>query len=240
MSFEVVAAMSRARRSGGRALLALVFVSFFCGTACAQDPTEPLVMQKTNTDLDGDGHPDYIRAAFYQVIDGEYDRVVLEINGTLLATHGINMQSEFQVVDVNASDPYREIAISEWGPSGDYATHFFRYSTGAITELGTLPGFLGEQLTVDGSNTVQTRCRGTVLQTWFYPCVFRLDPRRGRFEKVSMPWKPMNTAVTLKVDLDVQAAPDVPGRRGSSVRANAPPSSTRTTRAGAPSSRRRE
>jgi len=176
-----------------------------CSASQADWPDGRLVQADTTADMDGDGRPDAIHVAWFST-DGGYgfDRVVIQVNRALLADRGDALAQRFSVVDIDSADGRQEIAIGESGPSDDYATHFYRYSAGAVSKIGLLPG---HPQMIDGSGAVATTCRGRVLETWWYPCRFRVAADEGDFERIPERYHEMNTPVRLKIDLPVSPTP---------------------------------
>ncbi len=175
---------------------------------------EPLVLVKEYADLDGDDRQEQIQVAFYVAWGSSFDRAVIEINTATFVLHGESLVPEIHLTDIDTSDPWQDIAITQYGPSDDYVTYFLRFAAGSIVDLGAVPGFWGRDVVVDGSGRVSGRCRGSVLHTWSYPCEYVVAPSFARLEKVHARWRPMNTPVTLKVDLTVQMGPDDPRPAG--------------------------
>lgn len=200
-------------RVRGVAVLFLAAVVLSASLVVAKE-FEPLVVVREFADLDGDGRQEQIRVAFYGAWGYWYDRAVVEINTAVFVLRGESLVPVIHVTDIDAGDPWREIAISQYGPSDDYETYFLRFAAETISPLGSVPGFWEREVVVDGSGRVRGRCRGAVLQTWFDPCEYALSAALARLEKVHENWFPMNTPVTLKVDLSVQLAPNDPRPAG--------------------------
>lgn len=167
-------------------------------------PAPPgIASDETRADLDGDGRVEDVRVTFFESGGYGFDTAVLAVGTTLLAVRGASLRPQLHVLDLDKRDAWLEIAISEYGPSDDYATHVFRYVTGHLLELGTVPGIVGDDLQVDGAGHLHTRCRGQVLHTWFHPCSFHVDQWSGRLEPDALSEIAMGTPVTLKCDLPV-------------------------------------
>jgi hypothetical protein len=172
-------------------------------TAVAADTTE---------DLDGDGQPEWIQLTWLASdpsTDMRFDKVVIDVNGHLLADRGTAINCRIYIIDLVADDHRQEIAITEDGPSDDPATHIYAYALGSIRKLGTLPGHVSGPPRVDGSGKIETRCRGRILQTWYYPCTYSLNRYTLGFERVPEDYYAMDTPVTLKVDLPIVYDPEI-------------------------------
>lgn len=166
-----------------------------------------LVQQEASADLDGDGNAEWVRFTGYGHDRNALDHFVLDVNGVLHVQRGEGLSGRFFIVDIDSSDAFREIAVTESGPSDDPRTYFFRYATGTLISIGDIPDGVAGPPAVDGSGTIHATCRGFALQTWFYPCEYRLDRFTHRLEKGPAPYRPMGTAVTMKVELPLWTAP---------------------------------
>jgi len=156
-------------------------------------------------DLDGDGIKDTI--SLRTVLNPYYDEVIsyeLYVNEEGVSYEGEMISPYFHVTDLLATDKLLEIAVSEEGPSSDYATVFYRYMNGKLSKLSKLEGFLGDvpnsdmrgKLMVHGDGTVSTLSRGQVMQTFFYEDeYFLISPTE--LKHVEKDLYPMETKVTL-------------------------------------------
>jgi hypothetical protein len=162
-------------------------------------------------DLDGDGVPERIS---FEAAQDDHGNACCEffitVNGTTYTYRGINVVGPMMVVDVDSTDSYLELAVSEHGPSSDEATYFFRYSGGTLVKTGELPGCPQADwrpLVVDGSGVVIAHCRGEILQTWYYPCKYDVGPS-GFLERIYESSYPMGTDLTVLQDFKLVAASD--------------------------------
>lgn len=86
-------------------------------------------------DLNGDGEEEKINAvlkANYE--EGNY----IEVNGTKVTLYPCNPSGEIQIIDLDGSDCYAEIAIFDDGPSGDPSIAFFRYDGKELNSIGSI------------------------------------------------------------------------------------------------------
>jgi hypothetical protein len=154
-------------------------------------------------DLDGDGVAEAVEfrmSAIHTSSTTYYDDYYLSINGVGTSRFGNGLTGFCRPVDVDSTDKCVELAVSVTGPSGDDATHFFRYSNGELVEIGTLPGRPQSEwrpLVIDGSGVVVAHCRGRILHTWFYSCKHGINAN-GVFERIPEPTYPMGAVLTLK------------------------------------------
>jgi hypothetical protein len=198
-----------------RCLICAIIVVLLPLIASALKQDKPVVYKSLKSDLDGDGFEDtivficYDPMYYFEYSSFGYDRYVLEINGVFVISRCMNLDAEIQIIDIDTSDVYREIAIPESGPSGDRSTYIYRYHRskgglmGEIKFIGQFPGQVDDLngiLKVDGDGILRTECRGQVLHTWWYPCRFRVY-LSGDVEFEDEELHPMNTPVALKSEL---------------------------------------
>ena len=162
-------------------------------------------------DLDGDGRDEAVSfQADSDHMGGACCSFAITVDGVRYPHHGVGIVRPAFVVDIDSTDTYHEIAVEEYGPSDDDATYLFRYDHGALVEIGELPGRqrngVGD-LVIDGSGVITGRCRGNLLQTWFYPCRFQVGTD-GRLEQEREQWHPVRTPLTVLQPIDLRAAPD--------------------------------
>ena len=160
-----------------------------------------------STDLNGDGVKDKIRFEYTAYDYGEnYGEYVLCVNDTSIGEYGENLYGFHEVVDIDVSDGIKEIAISEAGPSDDYATTFYYYDGRRIMHMGKISGAYevdDSHVKIDGAGIVQTISRGRVLHTWFYPDAYRLSDEH-KLEHIDQELYWMNYPVTVKMALPLQ------------------------------------
>lgn len=173
-----------------------------------QVPEAPVVI---DCDLDGDGRPERIEFTSDRSESGSACCVfTLSVDGVGLRHPGIYLAGPVAVVDIDSTDRRRELVVPELGPSSDDATHFFGWSDGRLSSLGTLPGRPGvswSPLVIDGSGQVVAHCRGQVLQTWYHPCLYRLT-EEGGLEAIAEESYAMDTPLVMLDDFDVHVARD--------------------------------
>lgn len=167
---------------------------------------------RAKTDLDGDGKEDRIILKTRNNPNGdEVSSYLLLVNDEEILYEGEMIDPLFHVTDINPEDGYREIAVSEEGPSNDNLTVFYRYKDSGLSVLGEIQGFLGVfpgsdykgEVTIPGDGSVETRTRGQMLQTWFYDDVYRLN-ENDELEKIPKDLYPFETEVTLIKELKTQ------------------------------------
>ena len=140
----------------------------------------PIIAEAGSTvkaDLNGDGNEDEI---FYKTDEDGYLVESLEVNGVDYKD-SIEEQvyidspesAYYCITDLDTTDNMLEIALMDYGPSSDYATHFFRYDGEALKYLGNVSGMIissfsdESDLTFNGDGTITSYVRLSVMQTWF-------------------------------------------------------------------------
>lgn len=138
----------------------------------------------TKADLDGEGKEESVFLLVKKSPNGdEVNAIELHVDEKTVDYEGEMIDPLFKIVDISDQDKYLEIALSEEGPSGDYATIFFRYDGKNLKELKKISGFLGKypgsenlgSVIIDHSGLVRTKTRGEILHTWFYDDSYRLN-----------------------------------------------------------------
>jgi len=162
---------------------------------------------ENRTDLNGDGVKDEVRFEYTTYDQGEnYGGYTLCVNDTSIDGYGENLYGFYKVVDIDVNDGIKEIAISEAGPSDDYATTFYCYDGRRIMHMGKISGAYevdDRHVKIDGSGIIQTISRGRVLHTWFYPDAYRLSDEH-KLEHIDHELYWMNYSVGVKMALPLQ------------------------------------
>lgn len=159
-------------------------------------------------DLNGDGVEEII---ILTLEDDEHFFYTLQVNDVKIAWFGNYIEENFNIVDIEGTDGYKEIAISEYGPSNDERTSFFKYVYNrVIIPMGSIPGFytpdgIGE-IKINGTGTIETMNRGKLLHTWFYKDEYRMEIEQHSLLQMPKDLYAMNTEVTLLVDLPLKAS----------------------------------
>lgn len=153
-------------------------------------------------DLDGNGREETVQLNLYQ----DHPLYLLEINGMTRMGLGENIDQVIHFTDLDTNDVYLEVGISESGPSDDYFTSFYRWTGESFYLMGKVGARPGEGIVIHGNGTLTARTRGQVLHTWFYDKTYRIN-QFGHLSPVPTEYYPMNTTVTLRVDLDITETP---------------------------------
>lgn len=134
-------------------------------------------------DLNNDGIEEMITLTMN---DEWFNYSTLQVNNNILTFLGEEIESTFNIVDIDSSDKYKEIAVSEYGPSSDFTTTFFYYDNDILFPTGKIEGFYGSaysygedsdwnQVRIDGNGKIFTQSRGSLLHTWFYQDEYKLS-----------------------------------------------------------------
>lgn len=163
-------------------------------------------------DLDGDGVDEdieFFMEAKHSKYTDVFDDFTIVVNGDSTSHYADALTGVFRSVDIDSLDNFKELSVSEYGPSDDPAVYFFRYIDGELIELGKLPGRLesgGPSMIVDGSGEVRARCRGQLLHTWFHACKFRVN-ENNRLDLVREGFYPMGAKLELREELSLVTEP---------------------------------
>lgn len=156
------------------------------------------------TDLDGDGIKDEIRL---ECKPGG-NSYKLYINHVSVTGEGDNLDGMMLICDIDSRDKYKEIAITESGPSSDEATYFYYYDGSRIKFMGKIQGSQ-YAIKMTGVGTFTTKSRRKILQTWFYTDKYRLASTHD-LENIPHKLYKMNSMVTVKRQLILQKSPTEP------------------------------
>jgi hypothetical protein len=145
----------------------------------------------TEMDLNGDGILETVRIE----VNKEKNRYTLFVNDVKVSGEGEELTGGFVLVDMDKNDSFKEIAVSEYGPSDDPETSFYYYDGGQVKPIGSIYG-LAREMEFDGKGGFTAPARGQILQTWFYPKTYRLGESR-LLVHVPQELYPMNTKVKV-------------------------------------------
>lgn len=142
------------------------------------------------SDLDGDEKKEKIVLTTGKSTGFGYDdytEYTIEVGDRVYALSAFTetIEPRFNVVNITRSDGFKEIAVSEYGPSSDFFTTFYHFDGDLLTKSGVVSGFYGDSseacevrstVTVDGSGMIRGLARGNILHTWFHDAEYRMDP----------------------------------------------------------------
>jgi hypothetical protein len=151
---------------------------------------------KANTevlfDLNGDGAKEKI---IYNLRSGE-----LIVNNKSVKLNLTDAAEAFAIVDVDSKDKFKEILISDYGPSDDYKTCFYYFDGTNIVNMGEAEGLFDFGIKLEGSGKITARTRGNILQTWFINKSFQLSEGH-KLKEISQELYTTNYPLFLKISL---------------------------------------
>lgn len=159
---------------------------------------ELIIGNNGTIDLNGDGKADAVNL---NCEPGSND-FTLSVNDCTVKGTGNNLDGVMYVCDIDSSDKYKEIAITESGPSGDYATYFYFYDGENLNLMGTIQG-TETCINMTGSGSFTTNTRGEIIQTWYFTDVYKLSSDH-KLENVPQDSYDMNILVTVVKAMKLQ------------------------------------
>ncbi|MFA7244899.1 MAG: SH3 domain-containing protein [Candidatus Magasanikbacteria bacterium] len=166
-------------------------------------PLESNQYREKAEDLNGDGKKENISIEFKQI---NYSYVaILHIDDMGTTTPGNVPAGYFGIVDIDKSDKLKEIAVTDEGPSSDYATTFYQYDGKNLKSLGTIQGIY-ENMLFDGKGKLTTQTRGSILDTWFFADDYSLSTN-NILVNIPKDFYARDTEVTLLQALALKRSP---------------------------------
>lgn len=117
-------------------------------------------------DLDGDGKKDEVIV----YTQGPDDGVIIQVNEVSYQSgqvYGFSAAETYAIVDLDQNDQYKEIIISDYGPSNDYSSNYLYYNGKNVIDMGNTGGLHNDGITIHGDGMVTAMFRLSVFQTWF-------------------------------------------------------------------------
>ena len=105
----------------------------------SEDNLKYTINVKGEIDLNSDGKKDKIRCTLNNNSDNTISVNGYDLN---LFINDVQSSQDFQIVDLDINDPFKEIVIMESGFDGEYYPTFIRYDGNKLFALGNLPGDL--------------------------------------------------------------------------------------------------
>lgn len=150
-----------------------------------------LLLISKNFDLDSDGQPEEIMMIARDFTSPDaladtYEEYELIVGGVNFRGYSSDFEPRFNIVDLDKSDRYREIAVSEYGESEDPATTFIKYDGTSLDVIGTIPDFYGKRyenslpvglgsVGIDGSGSIKAIKTSQFFMTWTYEAEYRFE-----------------------------------------------------------------
>jgi len=126
--------------------------------------------EKAYEDLNRDGKKDKI---ICKKKDDGFDIIV---NGKEYHGTGFyNLTDTFAITDIDPSDRYKEIIISDVGPSSDNFSKYYYYDGEKIVFMGETGGLYNSGIRLMEAGKIAALARGQILQTWFLDKYYKLS-----------------------------------------------------------------
>lgn len=126
--------------------------------------------EEVELDINGDNIKERI---LYKKDDSSYK---LYINDNLVAEEDYgNPSDNFAIVDIYVNDNYKEIIISDYGPSNDYVSTYYYYNGNKLINMGNTGGLYDYGITINGKGEFAAMSRADILHTWFFDRRYKLD-----------------------------------------------------------------
>lgn len=158
-------------------------------------------------DMDGDGKKDEIKV----VIDNLEEGAIIYVNDAIYQStqvYGMSAADTYAVVDVDEEDKFKEIIVSDYGPSYDLSSDYLYYDGGNIIDMGTTGGLHNDGITVHGDGTITSMFRFNVFQTWYGEEEYRLTENH-KLSRVPQELYNTNYPLTTKIDITLLAGADI-------------------------------
>jgi hypothetical protein len=134
-------------------------------------------------DLDGNNEMDEVR---YTILGKYRSDFRLQVNRTVLQGAGEALRGGFRIVDLNIDDPYKEIAIEQYGLEKP-VTLFYGYDGKFIRLISKVNGLCGNYRHCDGTGRVFAVKRADLLFNWPLKEEYRLNEARQLERSTSYP-----------------------------------------------------
>ena len=166
---------------------------------------------QVEVDLTGDGKKDKITLNTTR-IDEWSQQLTLHINDKKLELTPENgflifyPADGFVIVDIDKSDSYLEIAISDYGPSGSATTCFFRFVDDEIIFMGLTEGSYDgtgiHYINIPGNGEIISFKRAQILQTWWFTLRYTISDDNTLVPDLKDIYIPVNYDCTYFVLMD--------------------------------------
>ncbi|MDF2879125.1 MAG: hypothetical protein K0S30_2221 [Clostridia bacterium] len=159
-------------------------------------------------DINGDKIKEEIEYRLLTVAeDGQNAKTQLLINGIGVVFEG-TPTSRFAVVDIDKNDNYKEVIVSDYGPSYDYTSKFYSFKEGKIVQIGTTGGIFEDGIEIDENGSFSARTRADILQTWWFDKQYRLNAEH-QIEEVPVDFYWSEALVYIKKPFKLYSEKDI-------------------------------
>lgn len=156
-------------------------------------------------DLDGDGEDDEVNVS----LEGEGILITVgDINYTTNSIFAYTATDNYAIVDIDEDDKYKEIIISDYGPSADYTSNYFYYNGNKIVDMGMTGGLYNEGINIHGDGTLTAMFRFSVFQTWFGEKDYSMNQMHQLVEIPQKLYK-TNHQLTTKIPIELLTDSDL-------------------------------
>ncbi len=125
--------------------------------------------KEISMDINGDKKDEIIS---YSYGNGKY---TLKVNDKKVRKDYIAPMEYFSIIDIDKTDKFMEIVVSDLGPSSDLTSDFYIYNGENLLLVGETQGAYDYGLKADGTGILSAQTRCSILQTWFYRKNYRID-----------------------------------------------------------------
>ncbi len=138
-------------------------------------------------DCSFDDHSGYVSVSF--TINGTDFSSYLQSEDCFLSEGAAySAEAEYYIMDLDTSDDFLEIAITDYGANDYQVTYFFRYNGGKLTLLGNVPACISNpKLRINGDGTINTYIAVNLLETVKAAATFQME-RDGTLTLVPQDW----------------------------------------------------
>lgn len=112
----------------------------------------------------------------FLVSDMDYKDILCGESGELDVYMTNPSKQWYYIVDIDETDNFKEIAITDDGPSADPKTYFFRYDKNELKYIGSIPDYPNSETCIfNGDGTIVSKSMLNILQTWSAPATWKID-----------------------------------------------------------------
>jgi hypothetical protein len=150
------------------------------------------------------------------------DKSQLLINSKAITFNFDAPAKSFAIADIDTKDKFKEVLLSDYGPSSDYRTEYYYWDGSNIIKMGETEDMFESGLGINGSGRIIAETRGKILQTWFFNKTFKLSSQH-KVTEVLQDLYTTNSDVSLKMQLKLyknkgDASPSIVVNKGEKIK----------------------
>jgi hypothetical protein len=150
------------------------------------------------------------------------DKSQLLINSKAITFNFDAPAKSFAIADIDTKDKFKEVLLSDYGPSSDYRTEYYYWDGTNIIKMGETEDMFESGLGINGSGRIIAETRGKILQTWFFNKTFKLSSQH-KVTEVLQDLYTTNSDVSLKMQLKLyknkgDASPSIVVNKGEKIK----------------------